>query len=71
MLQIQRFMGDQENFCGTKILYLPPLSLNGGELNQMDQPAMDLSHLRNSDWNLKPAARESKIQRNWKSTLVK
>lgn len=37
MLQIQRFMGDQENFSGTKIFYLPPLSLNGGELNQMDQ----------------------------------
>ena len=71
MLQIQSFMGDQENFSGTKILYLPPLSLNGGELDQMDQPAMDLSHLRKSDWNLKPAARESKIQRNWKSTLVK
>ena len=37
MLQIQSFMGDQENFSGTKLLYLPPLSLNGGELNQMDQ----------------------------------
>lgn len=69
MLQIQRFMGDQENFSGTEILYLLPLSLNGGELNQMDQ-LKKKSHLR-SDWNLKPAARESKIQRNWKSTLVK
>lgn len=37
MLRIQRFMGDQDNFSVTKILYLPPLSLNGGELNQMDQ----------------------------------
>lgn len=70
MLRIQRFMGDQDNFSVTKILYLPPLSLNGGELNQMDQ-LKKKSHLRKSDWNLKPAARESKIQRNWKSTLVK
>ena len=75
MLQIQSFMGDQENFSGTKILYLPPLSLNGGELHQWtkvtSKPAKKKSHLIKSDWNLKPAARESKIQRNWKSTLVK
>lgn len=50
MLQIQSFMGDQENYSGTKILYLPPLSLNGGELHQWTKVTSELAKKKESSY---------------------